>query len=273
MDFFTIDQEKCTKCSACVDECPTKIIVIRPDEFPSPEDSLTELCINCGHCVSVCPHGALSLKRIPVTACPPIRPEWSVTAEQAEQFLKSRRSIRTYKKKPVDKRDIEKLLDIARYAPSGHNSQPLMWKVIYDSDEVKRFGALTIDWMKNVIEQRPNEAKLMRFDMIVAAWDREIDRVFRGAPHVVMCHAHQVNHFGPNAATIALAYMELAAFSLGLGACWAGYFHMASTSWPPLIEALGLPRGHVSLGSMVVGYPKYKYHRLPQRNKAVVTWK
>jgi nitroreductase len=210
---------------------------------------------------------------MPVAACPPIHPEWSITPEQVEQLLKSRRSIRTYKKKPVDKSDIERLFDIARYAPSGHNSQPLMWKVIYDSAQVRRFGELTVDWMKTVIEQRPNEAKLMRFDLIVAGWAREIDRVFRGAPHIVICHAHQVNHFASNAAIIGLAYMELAAFSLGLGACWAGYFNMASTNWPPLIEALELPRGHVNLGSLMFGYPKYKYHRLPRRNKAVVTWK
>lgn len=273
MTLFAIDQEKCTKCSACVEECPTKIVAIKPGEFPFPIASITELCINCGHCVAVCPYGALSLKRMSVDRCPPIRREWVLGPEEAEQFLRSRRSIRTYKKEPVEKAVIEKLVEVARYAPTGHNSQPLRWKVFYHGAELKRLGELTIDWMKYMIEKRPEEAKLRHFDLVVAQWNRQVDLVFRSAPHLVVCHAQQANPFAATAAVIALSYMELAAPSLSLGACWAGYFQMASTGWSPLAEALELPPGHLSLGSLIIGYPKYKYHRLPQRNKPVISWK
>jgi nitroreductase/NAD-dependent dihydropyrimidine dehydrogenase PreA subunit len=272
MSLFTVDPEKCSKCSACVEECPSKIVAIAPGEFPSPTGNLPELCIGCGHCVAICPHGALSLKRMPVESCPPINREWSLGPEQAEQFLRARRSIRTYKKDTVDKSTIERLITIARYAPTGHNSQPLRWKVIHDSAEVKRFGALTVDWMKWMMEKMPGEAKLMRFPMISAAWDRGVDIVLRGAPHIVVCYAHKDNSFAPAAAPIALAYMELAAPPLGLGACWAGYFNMACVNWPPQTEALGLPTGHVPLGALILGYPKYKYHRLPARNRPVISW-
>jgi nitroreductase len=70
---------------------------------------------------------------------------------------------------------------------------------------------------------------------------------------------------------IALSYMDLAAPSLGLGCCWAGFFMIAAGSWPPLAEAFQLPEGHKSFGAMMVGYPKFRYQRLPERNEAKIT--
>jgi nitroreductase len=73
--------------------------------------------------------------------------------------------------------------------------------------------------------------------------------------------------------TIALTYLELAAPSFGLGACWAGYFMAAARHWRPLQEALPLSEGHIVYGAMMVGYPRYRYYRLPLRNEAQVTWR
>jgi nitroreductase len=36
------------------------------------------------------------------------------------------------------------------------------------------------------------------------------------------------------ACAIALTYLELATYSLGLGACWAGYFSAAAAFYPPM---------------------------------------
>ena len=65
----------------------------------------------------------------------------------------------------------------------------------------------------------------------------------------------------------------MAAPSFGLGTCWAGFFQFAATFWPPLKEALQLPEDHASFGAMMVGYPKYRYQRLPLRNDAQITWR
>ena len=99
------------------------------------------------------------------------------------------------------------------------------------------------------------------------------DTVNRGAPHLVFTHAPEGNPVASSASTIALAYLELAAPSLGLGACWAGYTQAAAGQWPPLKEALGLPEGHVGTGAMMVGQPRYRYHRLPARREPSVTWR
>jgi nitroreductase len=69
-----------------------------------------------------------------------------------------------------------------------------------------------------------------------------------------------------------MAYLELAAPGLGLGSCWAGYFGTAAAQWKGLQEALGLPEGTVTYAAMMVGYPKFAYHRMPNRKPLDVAW-
>lgn len=274
MDLFTVDHEKCKHDGICADECPKKLIELKDKEsVPTPVHKADELCINCGHCVAVCPHGALSLKTMAPEQCPPVREELFLSQEQVEHFLCYRRSIRTYKDKAVDREIITKLINIARYAPSGHNSQPVRWLVIYDSSEVWRLTGLVADWMRYMLKGQPETAKSAGMDNIVDAWESGIDTICRKAPHLIIAHAPKDNVMAPPASTIALSYLELAVPCFDLGACWAGYFNAAANYWPPLQEALKLPQGHISLGAMMIGHPKYKYHRIPLRNEAQVIWR
>ena len=232
-----------------------------------------ELCITCGHCVAACPYGACSLDAMPTEVCPPLRPEWHLSPEQAEHFLRSRRSIRAYKEAPVDPGRIERLIRVARYAPSGHNGQPVRWLVISGREPVRALAGHVVDWFRMLFERRPEMARGMRLDRIVTAWDAGKDPVCRGAPHLVVAHAPADDPTAPSACTLALAYLELAAPSFGLGACWAGYLHMASLHAPALQAALALPAGHRLGGAMLVGEPRYRYHRLPQRREPEITWR
>ena len=77
----------------------------------------------------------------------------------------------------------------------------------------------------------------------------------------------------PAASTLALAYLDLAANSIGLGCCWAGYFNSAATMFPAMSESLALPEGHQPFGSMMIGYPKHGYHRLPMRKSPPIIWR
>ena len=83
--------------------------------------------------------------------------------------------------------------------------------------------------------------------------------------------------FSPSEAEIVHARTVLAAWddaqANGLGACWAGYVDLGARYWPPMQNELGLPAGNVSYGAMIVGHPKYKYHRIPLRREARISWK
>ena len=273
MSLFVVNENECKKDGLCVAACPMLIIELKDqNSVPTPTRNAEELCIRCGHCVAVCPHGALSHVAMTPEACPPFRKDWHLDQEQVEHFLRSRRSIRSFKDQPVERDLLLKLIDIARFAPSGHNTQPVRWLVIYDSAEVRRLSGMVIDRMRYMLKEEPAMAKERHMDHVVAAWEAGNERICRGAPHVIVAHAPEEERTAPVACAIALSYLELAAPSFGLGACWAGYFKEAASMWPPMQEALGLPEGHITFGAMMVGYPKFGYQRLPLRNEAQIIW-
>ncbi len=273
MPLFTIDGKKCKRDGICVAVCPLGIIETgNENTVPAPVPDADELCIRCGHCVAVCPNAAFSHSAMTPDSCPPVRKDWMPAPEKVEHFLRTRRSIRAYKMQTADRYILAKLINIARFAPSGHNIQPARWLVIYDREEVQRLSGIVIDWMRYMLKEEAQIAQSMRMDRIVTAWERGIDRICRGAPHVIITHAPKEERSAPAACTIALSYLELAAPSFGLGACWAGYFNAAAALWPPMQQSLKLPAGHVSFGAMMMGYPEYAYHRLPLRDAPLITW-
>jgi len=139
MALLTIDQDKCKKDGFCSMDCPVGIIQLNKegDGFPLVAAEMEAFCLKCGHCVAICPHGALDNSKVPQDACPEIGKELTVGTEQAIQFLRSRRSIRHYKNRPVEKGTLESLIKVARYAPTAGNSQLVQWTVFTDPAQLK----------------------------------------------------------------------------------------------------------------------------------------
>jgi nitroreductase/NAD-dependent dihydropyrimidine dehydrogenase PreA subunit len=274
MSLLTVNQEKCERDGICAEVCPAGIIEFKDkDAFPTLVHGGDKLCIRCGHCVAVCPHGAMSHVIMKPEECPPVKEDWLFGPEQVEHFMRYRRSIRNYKKKQVEQEVLTKLINVARFAPSGHNRQPVKWLVINERDEVQRMAGFVIDWMRHLIKEDSPLVAAMNLNRVVAFWEGGNDPICRNAPHIIATYAHKDDRTAPTACTIALTYLELAASSFDLGACWAGYFNAAATFWPPMQKELGFPEGNISFGAMMVGYPKFKYQRLPLRNDAHVMWR
>ena len=164
-------------------------------------------------------------------------------------------------------------MEIATCAPSAKNEQPWHWIVIQDPSEVKRLAHLVVDWMRVVIKEKPDLARQRAYHRVVAAWKKGKDAICRAAPHLIVVHADKNWVLGPEDCASALTYLEIFAPTLGVGTCWAGYLYGAAKVYVPLFEALGVPSGHRVFGAMMVGYPKFQYHRLPLRNPPRVTWK
>ena len=271
MDLFKIDFEKCDKDGICAIECPAHVIRMT-EEGPAPVTDAKTFCIACGHCVAVCPKGAFSLQMLSPEACMPVEKSLEISADQAVQFLRSRRSIRRYKKAPVPKGLFEKALATACCAPTGSNRQPVQWLVVNKKKDVKKIGAHVIEWMRFVVTKNPEVAQTLNFDALITQWDEGVDRICRDAPQLVFAYAPDDVGSGSADCHTALAYLELVLPTLGLGSCWAGYVNYAAGQWPGLKHELGLPDNHTSHGALMVGYPKFKYFRAPKRNAPVIKY-
>ena len=269
-----VDKGSCKRDGICAAVCPMGIIELKDDSpVPGLVAGLEQLCIKCGHCVAVCPHGALSLDGMKAKDCPPVRTELSLGSEQVARFLRSRRSIRTYRDEGIDREKLAKLIDMAHYAPTGTNSQQVQWLVINSREQLHSLAGMIIDMLRYLTREEHPLAKAYRLERSIAAWDAGIDTVLRGAPALVVAHAPKAYALAQVDSSIALTFLDLAAPTSGLGACWAGFFMMAAAQWPPLQQALALPDGHACFGALMIGYPKYDYHRLPLRKEAAITWR
>lgn len=268
-----VDRVLCGKCGGCARVCPGGFITRDDEDYPVPIEASWELCIDCGHCVSVCPKGAMHQRTMQPAECDQLDQRLSITWDQANQFLRSRRSIRSYLRKPVEKEKLTKLLEVAAYAPSGHNHQPARWLVIGDWNEVRKMAGLVIEWMEDVAKKQPELAKSSGMEPLLDAWKAGDDRILRSAPHLIVGYARKGDRTGLPAITIAIAHIQLAAPALGLGTCWAGYFNAACQSYPGLQQALSLPEGYSVFGSFMVGYPDVKYRRVPKRHSVDVVWR
>lgn len=273
MRHINVDQDKCRHDGICTAICPISIIAMEDGQTPQLIAGQEELCISCGHCVAVCPHGALSLDEMETAACPPVRAELTLGSEQAEQFFRSRRSIRTYSSRAVEREQLTRLIDLAHYAPTGTNSQQVQWLVINSRAQLHVMGALIIDMLRNLIAAGHPLAQAYRLERSVAAWEAGRDPVLRGAPALIVAHAPKAYPLAQVDSTIALTFLDLAAPTVGLGACWAGFFMMAAAQNPQLQELLALPDGHSCCGALMIGYPQYPYHRLPTRKEPAITWR
>ena len=272
MPLLQVDPKQCVRCGACVADCPGRLLEMGETEPVLPASNESH-CIACGHCVAVCPVAALTHASMAAADCPAIDPALEVSAPQVEQLLRSRRSIRQYHEGPVDRDLLRHLIRLASTAPSGHNSQPLSWLVLSGPHEIRRLAGLVLDWMRWFEGVQPQTFRLTGMDRAIQAGARGEDRILRSAPHLVVVHAPRDSRPAATAAATALAYLELAAPSLGLGSCWAGYFTSAAATFAPLQDALGLPDGHVTYAAAMVGYPAVRYARVPLRNDPPITWR
>ena len=114
------------------------------------------------------------------------------------EAIKTRRSIRKFRPKPIPDEKLELILEAGRLAPSAGNRQPWLFIVVKDPER-KRTLAQAAD----------NQMFMADAGVIIAALgDSETSpRWFRQDP------------------MIALEHMVLAATALGYGTCWIGAFN------------------------------------------------
>lgn len=262
------DKDKCKRCGACAAECPYKLIVEDKEGFPKLRLAAKKTCFACGHCVAVCPTQALTLPEMPVTEiltpeqCDPLLKELKVNREEADQFLRSRRSIRSYKSKLIPDDDIKEMLRVASFAPSAKNGQPASWIVTRNPEVTQELVGHVVHYMaiNNV------------FPGVIKNWKKGVDTVLHGAPHVAIAHASEDGFHPAEDCALAAAYLELAAHARGIGACWAGFLMEAAEGCAALREQLSVPEGHGVHAALMLGYPKYRYHRIPRRKDVEIRW-
>lgn len=269
MELIQVDQEKCIRCGFCADVCPTNVINMEGDGPRATNQS----CIACGHCVAVCPEAALDNVKAPLAKQLFLEKLPILDADTAARFLRARRSIRRYKQDAVPREKIVQLLDIARMAPTGGNSQGVIYHVVDNLDTLHEITAATVNWMEMQVQIASPMASYFA-GTVNRYRNAGDDVILRDAPCLIVATtAKTLLPLGRDNSHFSLTYAELYAPAIELGTCWAGFFEIcASTGYKPLMDILSLPENMTVTGGLMVGYPKYTYNRLVDRNPLQVTW-
>jgi nitroreductase/NAD-dependent dihydropyrimidine dehydrogenase PreA subunit len=274
-----VNPATCIKCGACQDVCPDHIFSLSDMGVTTRYE---EHCIACGHCIAVCPTDSIGHSGLDMDGFIPIDEKKVVSTDSIYQFLRSRRSCRAYTKKVPTREVLERLVDAARFAPTGHNYQDVSFTVITDAVMIKKLSGLVAEFfggLAQMMEQNPGafDEKLLGFQfgfkMSHEFYTQGKDRVFRGAPVVILTHTDKSENMAAHNCHNALFHIALIAEALGLGTCINGYFPGAVPHVPEIGEVLAFPEGHELFGCITVGYPARKFKKLPARNEAEVTWK
>lgn len=273
MGLLNINPEKCKQDGLCAAECPMGVIRFEgKGSYPDIPPEKEPMCIRCGHCVAVCPHGALDHAEIPLSECVEIDKALTISSAQGEQFLRSRRSVRKFKDQPIEKAVLQRLIEIARYAPTASNLQLVEWLVVNDARRLHDISGRVIDWMRAQL-QDPKAAVMPYHHLLVRAWDAGIDTVLRSAPCLVVAMAPGPLPVRMVDVSLTLGYLELAAPLFGLGTCWAGLLQGAMLSNPSLKEEVGIPKDYPFHFPMMIGYSNVRYYRLPERKAPKIHWR
>jgi nitroreductase len=98
------------------------------------------------------------------------------------------------------------------------------------------------------------------------------DTITRGAPVLLLFHAHREAEGHTDDTWIALTYGLLAAHALGLGATALSLVPPVVERTPELRTLFQIPPENEVVASMVVGYPRVRFRRGIRRELADVHW-
>ncbi len=290
METVYINRDRCSLCGLCIPVCVRRILA-ESDETVTVTDP--SRCILCGHCKAVCPEDAPEFPSLDAREFidAPLREELP-GAEGLLSFFRSRRSIRSFQNRFVERENLARIIEAGRYAPTGGNRQPLHFVVLHSADVIDNVRRMTLeallaqgDRIDKAFERSQTEGEAVPGPyqtrrLYPPIW-REIaelhrqgkDRLFFHAPALVLCHLERAAAVTPEVdAGLAAMQMLLMAEALGLGTCLCGFLVFALEESPPLRATLRIPQDHHVALSFMVGYPDVPFRRLVARNPAKVQW-
>ncbi len=284
-----VNTSKCKGCGSCVKACPVFTLGMKDGKaFVEHKD----LCIECGQCGAVCPEGAVSHQRAKVTAELKPGKKPAVSPEDCLQLLRERRSVRVYRKEPIPKDVLEKIINAGRYAPTGSNSQRVRYIVLTSQDEIAELGRMVIEYNAKFFKLMKNKAfagmmstfmgrkkihELSLYGPTILHAQKQFkqgnDRIVHNAAAIVLVHTETWDGSPAFNCAAALYHCSLMAHTLGVGVCFNGFLENTVNINRKIKKSLDIPGDHKCFGAMTMGYQDIEYKRLIERKEATVRWR
>lgn len=153
--------------------------------------------------------------------------------------IENRRSIRSYSAKAVEEEKIKELIESARLAPSGSNTQP--WRFILVKSQEVKDKIVAADHNQTWMAQAPLLIVCLGDIRCRIKEDTEIS-LQEDSPQEELKQVIRDT-------AIAVEHMVLTAENLGLSTCWTAWFHQDD-----MRAALNIPSDKYVVCVLTVGY-------------------
>ncbi len=263
--------------------CPSRIFSIS-DRHIAVDVSLG--CIECGHCVDACPGGAVLHTLFGADTIHTVEKELLPRPEAVMELLRSRRSNRAFRKEPVPRELIDRIIEAAHLAPTASNTQNIEFVAVTDPEHLRSISRYVMDSFSGMLRImkmpviRTVIRKAMpglwryvpRFERMKAAYEAGYDPVLRGASAVIFICAPEKSRFGCQDANLAYQNGSLMAESLGVSQFYTGFVCTAVSRdrRGKLLRRLGI-EGRIMAG-MALGMPEFRYLRCVDRKPVKVKY-
>ncbi len=195
--------------------------------------------------------------------------------------IKTRRSIRKYKAKPVEEEKIIKIIQSATLAPNSENEQP--WKFIVLTNKEKKRKIAEISIIGGMQHYTPKKDKLdKRFQPVSPEKRKEIvegltsGKLFsfiNKAPVLIIVLADNNYVCAVHSASAAIQNLLLAAHGLGLGTCWTMIGCLTKEHQDEIKELIGYAKNWEIAGIITLGYPDQNPKARSRKNiDEVIDW-
>jgi nitroreductase/NAD-dependent dihydropyrimidine dehydrogenase PreA subunit len=262
---ISIDSSLCIGCAKCTKVCPVKVLEIN-DKNKS-EAVRQKFCIHCIQCMSVCSTSAITADFTESVLGRSTKGINMPTDEQVENLMLTRRSIRAYSDKTIEREKIERLLKIAAHAPRAHNWQNVKF-IVVGPDKKDKLESLAHDYFITLLEDD------------IGIITREAGfKILLGAPFTIALYADKSDEGETNLSMwnciIEAQSLLLAAHGMGLGGCYNGLLLYAYNNYPKLQEFFSIPEDKKIYMFVALGYPDpaIKYKNIIVRKDPDITWK
>ncbi|MGM0491796.1 MAG: nitroreductase family protein [Armatimonadota bacterium] len=282
-----VDPDACRRCGKCITTCSLDVLEMGPN---GPEATGAAPCFRCGHCVAVCPTHAISHPGMKAEHFRELLPEEEgVTPDLLFDLLRKRRSVRNYTDEQVTESEIMQLIEAAVQAPSGLNAQSWCFTIIQDPEHLAHIGRRTraiYHVLLRMLESRVSKFMLRLqvgqeavevleearplLEGIVDVDKTGTDRLFWGAPTLVIVHSPDEDPTGVESAHYAVGNFMLMATAMGLGTCLIGFLTAVAEQDARVRELIGLPEDHSLGAALVVGHPDVEFLRSVDKRAAQI---
>ena len=184
---------------------------------------------------------------------------------ELEEAIRGRRSVRRFRSDPVPKEVLEKILELARWAPSAMNRQNWFFVVV----QGEKREALQEIFASAFEEFRPNLEKVFADKPKIIEGMKLFFETYGGAPVLILAYGERgpTGQWDTHSPAVAVQNLLLAACDAGLGSAWTDGVLIKEAE----INALLGIKDRKLVCVVPIGYPG-EQPKAPPRREGRVEW-